>query len=238
MLFAREKGGEEPRASAARGSRCPRFGADARLRFRVPDDPGAVRGGSYQRARPRGRRRQRRQDARRALRRALAASGCAPSSPATVRAGRGAWRSLVSALVWGTRGPEFESRRPDRRKPRGCEAFLFSNTNCARMNESRRIPGWPPLTPSRVPSTRCSPLRQRWRMPIGYEPGPPDCCLDLPCARVSAPRLKLAAYGHAATNRRDRTQRSEASPRSRRRRAASSRRRRGPRCSHPAWSRG
>jgi hypothetical protein len=27
--------------------------------------------------------------------------------------GRGAWRSLVSALVWGTRGPEFESRRPD-----------------------------------------------------------------------------------------------------------------------------
>ena len=28
--------------------------------------------------------------------------------------GRGAWRSLVSALVWGTRGPEFESRRPDR----------------------------------------------------------------------------------------------------------------------------
>src|SRR5205814_1184822 len=26
----------------------------------------------------------------------------------------GAWRSLVSALVWGTRGPEFESRRPDR----------------------------------------------------------------------------------------------------------------------------
>src|SRR4051794_27695033 len=29
---------------------------------------------------------------------------------------RGAWRSLVSALVWGTRGPEFESRRPDGRK--------------------------------------------------------------------------------------------------------------------------
>ena len=27
----------------------------------------------------------------------------------------GAWRSLVSALVWGTRGPEFKSRRPDRR---------------------------------------------------------------------------------------------------------------------------
>ncbi len=28
----------------------------------------------------------------------------------------GAWRSLVSALVWGTRGPEFKSRRPDQRK--------------------------------------------------------------------------------------------------------------------------
>jgi hypothetical protein len=26
----------------------------------------------------------------------------------------GAWRSLVSALVWGTRGPEFKSRRPDK----------------------------------------------------------------------------------------------------------------------------
>jgi hypothetical protein len=25
----------------------------------------------------------------------------------------GAWRSQVSALVWGTRGPEFKSRRPD-----------------------------------------------------------------------------------------------------------------------------
>ena len=30
----------------------------------------------------------------------------------------GAWRSLVSALVWGTRGPEFESRRPDVEKSR------------------------------------------------------------------------------------------------------------------------
>ena len=28
-------------------------------------------------------------------------------------ASRGAWRSLVSALVWGTRGPRFESGRPD-----------------------------------------------------------------------------------------------------------------------------
>jgi hypothetical protein len=29
----------------------------------------------------------------------------------------GAWRSLVSALVWGTRGPEFKSRRPDHEQP-------------------------------------------------------------------------------------------------------------------------
>jgi hypothetical protein len=29
----------------------------------------------------------------------------------------GAWRSLVSALVWGTRGPEFKSRRPDQKSP-------------------------------------------------------------------------------------------------------------------------
>src|SRR4029079_9531815 len=34
-------------------------------------------------------------------------------------AGHGAWRSLVSALVWGTRGPEFKSRRPDRRETPG-----------------------------------------------------------------------------------------------------------------------
>ena len=29
----------------------------------------------------------------------------------------GLWRSLVSALVWGTRGPEFESRQPDHKGP-------------------------------------------------------------------------------------------------------------------------
>ena len=35
-----------------------------------------------------------------------------PPPPATVRS-NGAWRSLVSALVWGTRGPRFKSGRPD-----------------------------------------------------------------------------------------------------------------------------
>jgi hypothetical protein len=39
----------------------------------------------------------------------------------------GAWRSLVSALVWGTRGPEFKSRRPDR-KPAGNGGFLFGES--------------------------------------------------------------------------------------------------------------
>ena len=37
---------------------------------------------------------------------------------------RGAWRSLVSAPVWGTGGPEFESRRPDRRAP-AARGFLL-----------------------------------------------------------------------------------------------------------------
>src|SRR6266542_4700507 len=33
--------------------------------------------------------------------------------PSITLSANGAWRSLVSALVWGTRGPEFKSRRPD-----------------------------------------------------------------------------------------------------------------------------
>src|SRR6266498_2920997 len=36
--------------------------------------------------------------------------------PSITLSADGAWRSLVSALVWGTRGPEFKSRRPDHRK--------------------------------------------------------------------------------------------------------------------------
>ena len=36
----------------------------------------------------------------------------------------GAWRSLVSALVWGTRGPEFKSRRPDSEKSLHCGDFF------------------------------------------------------------------------------------------------------------------
>ena len=39
-------------------------------------------------------------------------------------AGPRAWRSLVSALVWGTRGPEFESRRPDAEKAPGTGPFF------------------------------------------------------------------------------------------------------------------
>jgi hypothetical protein len=45
---------------------------------------------------------------------------------------RGAWRSLVSALVWGTRGPEFESRRPDTpESPANAGLFSF----CGRPEE-------------------------------------------------------------------------------------------------------
>jgi hypothetical protein len=36
----------------------------------------------------------------------------------------GAWRSLVSALVWGTRGPRFKSGRPDHRKAPQTRGFL------------------------------------------------------------------------------------------------------------------
>src|SRR5437879_8453665 len=42
---------------------------------------------------------------------------------ASIRAD-GAWRSLVSAPVWGTGGPEFESRRPDG-NPAICGVFPF-----------------------------------------------------------------------------------------------------------------
>ena len=36
-----------------------------------------------------------------------------PSGHGVRLSSRGAWRSLVSALVWGTRGPRFKSGRPD-----------------------------------------------------------------------------------------------------------------------------
>ena len=39
-----------------------------------------------------------------------------PDSPRTrlgMMTGLGTWRSLVSALVWGTRGRRFKSGRPD-----------------------------------------------------------------------------------------------------------------------------
>jgi putative redox protein len=38
---------------------------------------------------------------------------------------RGAWRSLVSAPVWGTGGPEFESRRPDYSRALLKQGFSF-----------------------------------------------------------------------------------------------------------------
>ena len=34
-----------------------------------------------------------------------------------IRTANGLWRSLVSALVWGTKGPGFESRQPDEERP-------------------------------------------------------------------------------------------------------------------------
>ena len=37
----------------------------------------------------------------------------------------GAWRSLVSALVWGTRGPRFESGRPDFQEAKAPDSGVF-----------------------------------------------------------------------------------------------------------------
>ncbi len=50
---------------------------------------------------------------------------------------RGAWRSLVSALVWGTRGPEFKSRRPDRGKPRSGGVFPVVATDALDCDSRR-----------------------------------------------------------------------------------------------------
>ena len=45
--------------------------------------------------------------------------GRPPSTlPSAAQAVYGLWRSLVSALVWGTKGPGFKSRQPDCRKCR------------------------------------------------------------------------------------------------------------------------
>src|SRR6266480_3542126 len=45
------------------------------------------------------------------------------TGPCAMVGQHGAWRSLVSAPVWGTGGPEFKSRRPDQRKSLETAAF-------------------------------------------------------------------------------------------------------------------
>ena len=52
----------------------------------------------------------------------------------------GAWRSLVSALVWGTRGPEFKSRRPDVRKAPLRRGFLSASLARSRRVQPSRSP--------------------------------------------------------------------------------------------------
>jgi hypothetical protein len=91
----------------------------------------------------------------------------------------GAWRSLVSALVWGTRGPEFKSRRPDRGRP--CKAGPSASlgrlhgfqparvwnrfgTTCrgaAAPLAARRGSDEPGLSRSRSSAPRCGDLYQR-----------------------------------------------------------------------------
>ncbi len=80
---------------------------------------------------------------------------------------RGAWRSLVSALVWGTRGPEFESRRPDNESPahagvssshglrRSSPDSRKSPNASTRGRETRRAPS-APGRPSRATGARRS----------------------------------------------------------------------------------
>ncbi len=69
-----------------------------------------------------------------------AGEGSATESGCPLRcSGRGAWRSLVSALVWGTRGPEFESRRPDQRKPCSWQGFCRSKRVRAHLDSPRKV---------------------------------------------------------------------------------------------------
>jgi hypothetical protein len=49
----------------------------------------------------------------------------------------GAWRSLVSALVWGTRGPRFKSGRPDQRKAPLMQGFSSSNLDLLPFDSKR-----------------------------------------------------------------------------------------------------
>ena len=81
---------------------------------------------------------------------ALGSRRSRPGAAALGWGSRGAWRSLVSALVWGTRGPRFKSGRPDERKApskRGfshpllrnwCSAVDTLRTRTLRLHSSRR----------------------------------------------------------------------------------------------------
>ena len=60
--------------------------------------------------------------------------------------GFGAWRSLVSALVWGTRGRWFKSSRPDCSEPGETRAFSFCAADAGSSSVGRmsRFAGCPP----------------------------------------------------------------------------------------------
>jgi len=51
--------------------------------------------------------------------------------------GRSSWRVVAAGPRWGSRGPEFESRRPDER-PRSCGAFLSSGARSLTWRVSSR----------------------------------------------------------------------------------------------------
>ncbi len=54
----------------------------------------------------------------------------------------GLWRSLVSASVWGTEGPGFESRQPDHKK---CRSRVYEpvGDSVATGSRPRRVRGSP-----------------------------------------------------------------------------------------------
>ena len=53
----------------------------------------------------------------------------------------GAWRSPVSALVWGTRGREFKSRRPDQKLPKNQSLITTPEKLYAQRAPKRHIRG-------------------------------------------------------------------------------------------------
>ena len=95
----------------------------------------------------------------------------------------GAWRSLVSALVWGTRGPRFKSGRPDSKTAVSASSLGRSAKRLLKRGlralgyELHRVGSLEPTRPSWLPVTRDYPHTERmanraYRPPLGGQPMP------------------------------------------------------------------